>query len=150
HHRARSGLERWPGLARLMPASNGCPQNRAGDGNAAGNRSQQAPRINRLVIAFALDVPCRPAGGKERAGEIRAAYLKAGPGNPFHSLWRVGATLMLALALGACSTTETFKNVQPQSFVPTYSSPKYAAIVVDANDGKVLYQTSSDASRYPA
>src|SRR4051794_25075029 len=57
---------------------------------------------------------------------------------------------MLALTLGACSTTETFKNVQPQSFVSTYTSPKYAAIVVDANDGKVLYQTSSDASRYPA
>lgn len=76
--------------------------------------------------------------------------MKAGPGNPFHFFWRVGAALMLALALGACSTTETFKNVQPQSFVSTYTSPKYAAIVVDANDGKVLYQTSSDASRYPA
>ena len=34
--------------------------------------------------------------------------------------------------------------------VSTYSSTKYAAIVVNANDGRVLYQASSDAIRYPA
>jgi len=60
---------------------------------------------------------------------------------------RVCALLTLALALAACSTTETLQTAQP---LPTYVSPKYAAIVVDANDGKVLYQAASDATRYPA
>jgi D-alanyl-D-alanine carboxypeptidase len=62
-------------------------------------------------------------------------------------LTRLGALLALALALAACSTTETLQTVQP---LATYTSPKYAAIVVDANDGKVLYQAASDATRYPA
>jgi D-alanyl-D-alanine carboxypeptidase len=60
---------------------------------------------------------------------------------------RVCALLALALALAGCSTTETLQTAQP---LPTYVSPKYAAIVVDANDGKVLYQAASDATRYPA
>jgi len=53
--------------------------------------------------------------------------------------------LLLSLAVSACSTTSP--EIAP---LPTYTSKKYAAIVVDATDGKVLYQSSSDATRYPA
>jgi D-alanyl-D-alanine carboxypeptidase len=49
-------------------------------------------------------------------------------------------------ALGGCTTA---KDLAPTP-LPSYSSPKYAAIVVDASDGKVLYEQSSDAVRHPA
>lgn len=78
---------------------------------------------------------------------VRAAYLRAATIYSADLLKRFGALLAVALALAACSTTETLQTAQP---LPTYVSPKYAAIVVDANDGKVLYQAASDASRYPA
>jgi D-alanyl-D-alanine carboxypeptidase len=64
--------------------------------------------------------------------------------------WRAGVLVILALALGACSAG---RDVTLESALPTYNyttSTKYAAIVVDANNGKVLYQAESDASRYPA
>ncbi len=37
-----------------------------------------------------------------------------------------------------------------QTAVPPLASDKYAAIVVDARSGKVLYERASDAPRYPA
>lgn len=37
----------------------------------------------------------------------------------------------------------------PANFRPT-SAPKYAAIVIDANSGEVLYENKSDSPRYPA
>jgi D-alanyl-D-alanine carboxypeptidase len=53
----------------------------------------------------------------------------------------------MALMLGACTTAE---DVVPTSTLPAYTSSKYAAIVVDGDSGKVLYQADSDATRYPA
>ena len=88
-----------------------------------------------------------PPAGRRRGQAIRAAYVRVGMRDPFGWLARLGALVGLVLALAACSTTETLQTAQP---LPTYTSPKYAAIVVDANDGKVLYQTASEAPRYPA
>jgi D-alanyl-D-alanine carboxypeptidase len=55
----------------------------------------------------------------------------------------------MSLALGACTTAQ---DIVPTSTttLPAYTSSKYAAIVVDADNGRVLYQADSDATRYPA
>ena len=56
--------------------------------------------------------------------------------------------MVALLLLNACTTAKDIA-VGPES-LPTHNSPKYAAIVVDGNSGKVLYEQSSDAQRYPA
>lgn len=53
--------------------------------------------------------------------------------------------LTVALAVAGCSTTETLKVP-----IPVSTSSKYAAIVVDANDGSTLYASGADEVRYPA
>lgn len=56
-----------------------------------------------------------------------------------------GLTLVLVAAfLSACSTQSALESVAP------LSSDKYAAIVVDANTGKVLFDRNSRELRYPA
>lgn len=58
------------------------------------------------------------------------------------------AFLVIIVFLGGCSTTETLRPVAPTTdFTPT---SKYAAIVVDANNGNTLFQSSATAPRYPA
>ena len=54
---------------------------------------------------------------------------------------------LLALAASGCSTT-----TDPVAFVApsAFESSKYAAIVVDANNGTVLFQSNADSPRYPA
>jgi D-alanyl-D-alanine carboxypeptidase len=55
---------------------------------------------------------------------------------------------MLLLVLGACSTTGPDAL---QSAVPApLPSEKYAAVVVDGNSGRTLYQVNANAYRYPA
>ncbi len=54
---------------------------------------------------------------------------------------------MLVL-LAACSTTSTLEAPPPTTVNTT--SPKYAAIVVDANSGRILFQANADQPRYPA
>ncbi|WP_425358795.1 D-alanyl-D-alanine carboxypeptidase family protein [Aquibium carbonis] len=50
--------------------------------------------------------------------------------------------------LTACTSTDVLRSTaQP---VPTSASNKYAAIVVDANTGRVLYADQADSRRYPA
>ncbi|MBS3651187.1 D-alanyl-D-alanine carboxypeptidase [Pseudaminobacter sp. 19-2017] len=61
---------------------------------------------------------------------------------------RALALLFLFLSLAACSTVQTL-DVGPPS-APRLSSTKYAAIVVDANSGRVLHEADSNAPRYPA
>ncbi len=53
--------------------------------------------------------------------------------------------LVLALLLGACSTS----NVLTPAVAPL-PNEKYAAIVVDADSGRVLYEYASNEPRYPA
>ncbi|RUM96593.1 D-alanyl-D-alanine carboxypeptidase [Pseudaminobacter arsenicus] len=48
--------------------------------------------------------------------------------------------------IAGCSTTSTLDSVQAPQAVPS----KYAAIVVDANSGKVLFEENAEAARYPA
>jgi D-alanyl-D-alanine carboxypeptidase len=84
---------------------------------------------------------------RRRVNRIGQLSLQAAFFGSLRALWRSGAVLVMALVLGACSAG---RDVTLESALPTYTSPKYAAIVVDANNGKVLYQTSSEASRYPA
>lgn len=56
-----------------------------------------------------------------------------------------GLTLVLLAAfLSACSTQSALESVAP------LSSDKYAAIVIDANTGKVLFDRNSRELRYPA
>lgn len=57
--------------------------------------------------------------------------------------------VLVGFVLSACTPTETLevkKIAPPQAPV----TEKFAAIVVDANNGKVLYENGADATRYPA
>ena len=53
--------------------------------------------------------------------------------------------ILAASVLSACSTTDALEIAQPQA-----EPSKYAAIVVDARSGKVLYSEAADQIRYPA
>lgn len=53
---------------------------------------------------------------------------------------------MLVGMIAGCSTTSTLDSVQAPQAAPS----KYAAIVVDANNGKVLFEENAEATRYPA
>ena len=55
---------------------------------------------------------------------------------------------MLAIAVAACSTSETL-DVRPASFA-AMQPDKYAAIVIDASDGRVLFAEQEDQLRHPA
>lgn len=61
--------------------------------------------------------------------------------------WLTAVTLLAALA--GCSTTssESVLHVAPP---PPLTSEKYAAIVIDGNSGRTLYQANANAYRYPA
>jgi D-alanyl-D-alanine carboxypeptidase len=58
------------------------------------------------------------------------------------------AILSVAGALAGCTTTDAL-NVQAPN-VSFVAPAKYAAIIVDANDGHALYSANSDDRRYPA
>lgn len=51
----------------------------------------------------------------------------------------------MAVAVAGCSVSDTLEIPAPQA-----NPEKYAAIVVDAGDGTVLYARQADARRYPA
>jgi D-alanyl-D-alanine carboxypeptidase len=53
---------------------------------------------------------------------------------------------MLLGSIAGCSTTATLETVTAPQAAPS----KYAAIVVDANSGKVLFEENAEAARYPA
>jgi D-alanyl-D-alanine carboxypeptidase len=53
---------------------------------------------------------------------------------------------MLLGIIAGCSTTATLETVTAPQAAPS----KYAAIVVDANSGKVLFEDNAEAARYPA
>jgi D-alanyl-D-alanine carboxypeptidase len=72
--------------------------------------------------------------------------LQAAVRKPWGAFRQAAVVLFLAIAASGCTTAQ---DLAPAP-VPTYTSTKYAAIVVNANDGRVLYQASSDAIRYPA
>ena len=55
------------------------------------------------------------------------------------------ALFAVAAVLAGCTTTETLKVAQPVAV-----TDKYAAIVVDASNGRTLYQAYATAPRYPA
>ena len=57
---------------------------------------------------------------------------------------RFAALLALIVFLSACTTQTVMQTVQP------LSSDKYAAIVVDARTGEVLYERAAREPRYPA
>ncbi|WP_421858954.1 D-alanyl-D-alanine carboxypeptidase family protein [Oricola sp.] len=59
----------------------------------------------------------------------------------FHALVASAAVL----ALTACSTSSVLEIPEPQA-----DPQKYAAIVIDAKDGSVLYSRAADQLRYPA
>lgn len=54
-------------------------------------------------------------------------------------------SFLAAIFLTACSTSDTLEIASPQA-----EPSKYAAIVVDANDGSILYSVAADQKRYPA
>jgi D-alanyl-D-alanine carboxypeptidase (penicillin-binding protein 5/6) len=64
----------------------------------------------------------------------------------------VAATLALASIAGAAEAKARHKHSGGAlpSFLHFTSQPKYAAIVVDAKTGEVLYEQNADAHRYPA
>jgi D-alanyl-D-alanine carboxypeptidase len=65
------------------------------------------------------------------------------------SVMRVFYLVLFACILAGCTTSDTLdvaKISPPQAPL----TEKFAAIVIDANTGKVLYQNSADETRYPA
>jgi len=62
------------------------------------------------------------------------------------SLLGRGQVLLLVVILTGCTTADTFTIAPPVSF----ESSKYAAVVVDANTGQMLYGSNATAQRYPA
>jgi len=60
--------------------------------------------------------------------------------------------LALTLALGACSTTSSISSTPApvRIDVAPLSSSRYAAIVVDANSGRMLYAQNESEARFPA
>ncbi|QDZ02450.1 D-alanyl-D-alanine carboxypeptidase [Nitratireductor mangrovi] len=56
--------------------------------------------------------------------------------------------LFLAVAVTACSTSETLRSAAPTS--KAAASSKYAAIVMDGYSGEVLFARNADSPRYPA
>lgn len=58
---------------------------------------------------------------------------------------RAAVFLFLALGLAGCTTTE-LELIQPTPL----SSTRYAAIVVDARNGRMLYQSGAEEARFPA
>jgi D-alanyl-D-alanine carboxypeptidase len=64
------------------------------------------------------------------------------------SLFQPVAGVLIVIFLAGCSTTETLRPVATSlDLAPT---AKYAAIVVDANNGNTLFQENATAPRYPA
>ncbi len=59
---------------------------------------------------------------------------------------RLAWLVFLAGLAAACSTTTTLNTVK----IPQSDSTKHAAIVIDGNNGRVLYQSNAEARRYPA
>ena len=55
----------------------------------------------------------------------------------------------LATLVAACSTTDALRSTAVP-VVPSSASGRYAAIVVDANTGRVLHADQADSRRYPA
>ncbi len=87
-------------------------------------------------------------------GEFRSALTRGAPRRrqsswtAFASAARAFLCLGIVLLVAACSTSETLRSAVPTS--ASSSSPKYAAIVVDAHDGRVLFARNADSARYPA
>ena len=54
--------------------------------------------------------------------------------------------LLLIVMLAGCSTVDTLTLPPPTDF----AASKYAAVVIDANTGKMLYGVNSNSPRYPA
>lgn len=54
------------------------------------------------------------------------------------------------ILLAGCSTSETLRPPPAPITTSFASTSKYAAIVVDANNGRALFQSSATAPRYPA
>lgn len=63
------------------------------------------------------------------------------------TFWKAATILVLFGMISGCSTTSTLDTVQAP---PGAAPSKYAAIVVDGNNGKVLYEVNAEAARYPA
>lgn len=61
---------------------------------------------------------------------------------------RAAVFLLLAIAVAGCTTTE-IEAVAPTT-TTLDTSGRYAAIVVDARNGRMLYQANAEAERYPA
>lgn len=72
------------------------------------------------------------------------AIPRLGPGR---AILRFGAIVALAAAVAGCSTTS-----DPIAYVapPAAVASKYAAIVVDGQNGNILFQVNADAPRHPA
>jgi D-alanyl-D-alanine carboxypeptidase (penicillin-binding protein 5/6) len=61
---------------------------------------------------------------------------------------RMASALVLALSVALGSGPAAFPT--PALAAPAFSDAKYAAIVIDANTGEVLYAKRADSQRYPA
>src|SRR6185312_1054319 len=62
----------------------------------------------------------------------------------------VAVAIALASVLAVGLTGPTPSQAQTPAFFQFTTAPRYAAIVVDASTGEVLYQKNADSQRYPA
>lgn len=65
-------------------------------------------------------------------------------GNHARAAWSALILIVLLLLAAGCTTTSVLTTVEP------LPSDKYAAIVVDASNGRVLHQHAANELRYPA
>ena len=92
-------------------------------------------------------VPSRSGSTEDKKGvAVRQALARFIPfrAHPIKALMTIG----LAVAIGMSGAGDAF--AARKKARASAASPKYAAIVIDANTGKTLFASSADAARYPA
>ncbi len=90
--------------------------------------------------ALTLGSRMRRLSGQDKGG-LNADFLGRASGLARHAM-----AIVVALVVSGCSTSETITTVVAPA---TEMGPKYAAYVVDASSGRVLYDYAGGAPRYP-
>lgn len=86
-----------------------------------------------------------PLTKDDLAGAREGLRIRSGAGT---ALVRAILCLVLCAFVTACTTSDVLRGTSRP--IPTSASSKYAAIVVDANTGRILHADEADSRRYPA
>jgi D-alanyl-D-alanine carboxypeptidase len=94
-----------------------------------------------------LELNAAPQQGVSSVRSVDLATRRAATSSLWSLLQSPAIVLLGILMFAGCSTT-----ADPVAYIapPSIEASKYAAIVVDGNSGRVLFQSNADAPRYPA